>query len=63
MCAKPLPDRRIAKGFRDGSVKCLNDRLRRITLDEGRGRDTGYPMPPAQIRTCSITAYGSCLRS
>ena len=29
----------------------------------GRGRDTGYPMPPAQIRTCSITAYGSCLRS
>jgi len=29
----------------------------------GRGRDNGYPMPPAQIRTCSITAYGSCLRS
>ena len=28
----------------------------------GRGRDNGYPMPPAQIRTCSITAYGSCLR-
>ena len=28
----------------------------------GRGRDRGYPLPPAQIRTCGITAYGSCLR-
>lgn len=27
----------------------------------GRGRDTGFPMPPAQIRTCRITAYGSYL--
>src|SRR5438132_1957142 len=26
----------------------------------GRGRDAGYPAPPAQIRTCGITAYGSC---
>ncbi len=25
------------------------------------GRDGGYPPPPAQIRTCGITAYGSCL--
>ena len=23
--------------------------------------DGGYPPPPAQIRTCRITAYGSCL--
>jgi hypothetical protein len=28
----------------------------------GRGRDEGYPSPPAQIRTCSITAYGSYQR-
>ena len=36
--------------------------VRRYRHDRiGRGRDTGYPMPPAQIRTCRITAYGSCL--
>ena len=28
----------------------------------GRGRDGGHPPPPAPIRTCRITAYGSCLR-
>jgi hypothetical protein len=28
----------------------------------GRGRDTGYPAPPAQIPACGITASGSCLR-
>ncbi len=28
-----------------------------------RGRDTGYPVPPAQIRTCGTTASDSCLRS
>src|SRR4051794_13817647 len=27
-----------------------------------RGRDAGYPTPPAQIRTCRIAAYGSYLR-
>ena len=26
-----------------------------------RGRDTGHPAPPAQIRTCGTTAYGSYL--
>jgi hypothetical protein len=26
-----------------------------------RGRDAGYPAPPAQIRTSPIKAYGSCL--
>jgi hypothetical protein len=25
----------------------------------GRGRDRPFGRPPAQIRTCSITAYGS----
>lgn len=29
----------------------------------GRGRDAGFPAPPAQIRTSGTTAYGSCLRS
>ena len=28
----------------------------------GRGRDGSYLPPPAQIRTCGTTAYGSCLR-
>ena len=29
----------------------------------GRGMDGGCPPPPAQIRTCGTTAYGSCLES
>jgi hypothetical protein len=29
--------------------------------ENGRGRDAGYPAPPAQIRTCEIPAYGSYL--
>src|ERR1035437_9458198 len=28
----------------------------------GRGRDADCSAPPAQIRTCGITASGSCLR-
>jgi hypothetical protein len=31
-------------------------------MRSGRGRDVGCPAPPAQIRTCGTTAYGSCLR-
>ena len=27
----------------------------------GRGRDTGHPVPPAQIRACGTTAHGSYL--
>jgi hypothetical protein len=30
-------------------------------IDEDRGRDAGYPAPPAQIRTSPIKAYGSRL--
>jgi hypothetical protein len=30
-----------------------------IAYLNGRGRNTSHLMPPAQIRTCSITAYGS----
>lgn len=29
---------------------------------KGRGRDGHCWPPPAQIRTCRVTAYGSCLR-
>ena len=29
----------------------------------GRGRDGDCFPPPAQIRTCGTTAYGSCLES
>ena len=32
------------------------------TKTEGRGRDADHSAPPAQIRTCGITASGSCLR-
>ena len=28
---------------------------------KGRGRDAGFPAPPAQIRTCRFPAYGSYL--
>ena len=28
-----------------------------------RGRDAGFPAPPAQIRACAASALGSCLRS
>jgi hypothetical protein len=33
-----------------------------LTWQMGRGRNAGCPAPPAQIRTCGTTAYGSCLR-
>lgn len=33
-----------------------------LDIKVGRGRDGSYLPPPAQIRTCGTTAYGSCLR-
>ncbi len=30
-------------------------------VELGRGRAAGHPTPPAQIRTCGTTAYGSYL--
>ncbi len=30
-------------------------------ISTGRGRNGSYLPPPAQIRTCGTTAYGSCL--
>ena len=34
-----------------------------LCILEGRGRDAGYPAPPAQIPACGTTAPGSCLGS
>lgn len=36
---------------------------RRGATMTGRGRDGDCSPPPAQIRTCGVTAYGSCLES
>jgi uncharacterized protein with ParB-like and HNH nuclease domain len=47
----------ISEGFPVGALMTLD------ASGEGRGRDAGFPAPPAQIRTCRATAYGSCLRS
>ena len=35
----------------------------RVPLCLDRGRDAGYPAPPAQIRTRGTTPYGSYRRS
>jgi hypothetical protein len=32
------------------------------TFSTGRGRNAGFPAPPAQIPACGTTAPGSCLR-
>src|SRR5262245_45753482 len=36
---------------------------KRKVATEGRGRDAGYPTPPAPIPACGTTAPGSCLGS
>ena len=36
-------------------------RLMQSLLISGRGRERPYGRPPAQIRTCGVTAYGSYL--
>jgi hypothetical protein len=58
-----------------GEIECLalNGRTRLVAslrqmielprLSTGRGRDGDRSPPPAQIRTCGTTAYGSCLES
>jgi len=38
-------------------------KLVRSCCRNGRGRNAGYPAPPAQIPACGTTAPGSCLRS
>jgi hypothetical protein len=43
-----------------GQVTAMTNFL--CNFNVGSGRDGPYGPPPAQIRTCSITASGSCLR-
>ena len=31
--------------------------------EDGRGRDSGYPLPPAQTRAGAVNAHGSYLGS
>lgn len=57
---KPAFDNLISSSVRNVACCCYRSR-QRPSLYSGRGRDTGFPMPPAQIRTCRITAYGSYL--
>lgn len=48
----------------NGLLKQLTKMLVERALEAemtGRGRDGSYLPPPAQIRTCGTTAYGSCL--
>ena len=44
--------------YADLLIKASHEFLARML---GRGRDGSYLPPPAQIRTCGTTAYGSCL--
>ena len=42
-------------------IAVLEEKLNKNSKNSGRGRDAGFPTPPAQIRTCRVTAYGSYL--
>ena len=57
--------RRLIKQAHRRSRQAIFDQIRtlRDAGNSGRGRDAGFPAPPAQIRTCRATAYGSCLGS
>ena len=47
--------------FARSLVAALPPSMGNCACKGSRGRDAGYPAPPAQIRTCGTTAYGSCL--
>jgi transposase len=49
-------------GREDAAVAFLLAALAHYRTLGGRGRDSGCPLPPAQIRTCGTTAYGSYLK-
>ena len=56
---RPLPRMRThRRGFHGSFVASVDGPMTR-TYAGGRGRDRPCGRPPAQIRTCSITAYGS----
>ena len=48
-----MPVRARVKKLLDNSVVCC--RAPELTTTFGRGRNTGFPVPPAQIRTCALT--------
>lgn len=56
-CVLPVPGPATS---RSAAFRC---QLSGTMMAEGRGRDRDYSPPPAQIRTCGTTAYGSCLES
>jgi hypothetical protein len=58
---KALVDERL-KALGTHVLYLVSDRAKAL-IQLGRGRDTGYPMPPAQIPACGTTAPGSCLGS
>jgi len=66
---KPGPEYRIPVGSGPGyrarrketRSTHRRDEFRPAIPQRGCGRDAGHPTPPAQIRTCRITAYGSSL--
>ena len=45
----------------DAARVWVRDFIRWYNHNTGRGRNGSHLPPPAQIRTCGITAYGSCL--
>ena len=52
----------LLTGGTDAGAPGLRDYGPKVYAAYGRGRDGSYLPPPAQIRTCGTTAYGSCLR-
>ena len=52
------PEQRVPQDHPLRVIRAIVDRAL-----AGRGRNSSYPLPPAQIRTSGITAYGSYLKS
>jgi hypothetical protein len=57
--------------FLSDNPECVNENETPVVLisellpwkwGSGRGRNAGYPAPPAQIPACATNALGSCLR-
>ncbi len=57
----PLDVLHDTAAYRIRSVTQLVETLSLGDSIKGRGRNGSHLPPPAQIRTCRITAYGSCL--
>jgi hypothetical protein len=63
-----IPESTRFRGLPDGGRELLirtyntNTTTQRQAVMSRRGRDAGYPAPPAQIPASGITAQGSYLR-